>query len=267
MFRQSRVPAHTELAWHLSCFSYYGEISRMTQFKDKSQKMEVEGGSITVGLFTYPILMAADILLYDIEYVPVGDDQKQHLEITRDIAQRINNKFVQTFPEGVFVLPRDWKSQLEFAGQEEGIRIRSLSNPTKKMSKSVADPKGTILLSDYPAAAAKKVLSAATDNEASINWDWDKQPGITNLLQLCYLLGNTSKHQVLDRWQGQSQYGDFKKHVAGLMEKFLTEVQRKANSYSDKELENILRIGEQKAINKSEQTLIRMRKALGLEKQ
>jgi len=267
LFRQSRVPAHTELAWHLSCFSYFGELSRMTQFKDKSKKLESSADSVTVGLYTYPVLMAADILLYDVLYVPVGDDQKQHLELTRDIAIRINNRFEEQFPDGVFSVPREWKAQLEFTEQEEGVRIRSLSKPENKMSKSIKDPKGTILVSDDPQVAAKKIMSAATDNEAEINWNWNKQPGVTNLLQLAYLLDDeVSKHDVIEAWKGKTQYGELKKHVAGLVEAFLTDIQKKVASYSDREVEDVLRIGEHKANNKSRQTVERVRKALGLEK-
>ncbi|NJL97031.1 tryptophan--tRNA ligase [Candidatus Gracilibacteria bacterium] len=148
LYRQSMIPAHSEMAWLLSCFSYFGELSRMTQFKDKS-----EGKSnVSVGLFAYPIMMAADILLYSADYIPVGDDQRQHIELTRDLAIRINNKF----DSKIFTPPQPWDKQLDFVDQQEGIRIRSLSNPSKKMSKSVMDPKGTILLKDNPEEAAKK---------------------------------------------------------------------------------------------------------------
>jgi tryptophanyl-tRNA synthetase len=266
LFRQSRVSAHTELAWHLSCFGYYGEVSRMTQFKDKSKKQEKEGSTISVGLFTYPVLMAADILLYDALYVPVGEDQRQHLELTRDVAIRINNKFEEQFPDGVFEVPRDWEAQLEFTDEDEGVRIRSLSKPENKMSKSVSDPKGTILLSDDPKAAAKKIMSATTDNLEEIHWDWKKQPGITNLLQIADSLEDKTKHDIRDEWEGKTSYGDLKKYVAGLVEDFLTDLQRKAESYSDREVEEFLRVGEIKANRKAEETLKRVRKALGLEK-
>jgi len=148
LYRQSQIPAHSELAWILSCFGYYGELQRMIQFKEKAKQ---QGQNVSVGLFTYPILMAADILLYNADYVPVGEDQKQHLELTRDLAIRFNNKFGD-----VFVIPKPWSEQLEFTKRTEGVKICSLTNPTKKMSKSITDPKGTILLTDDPELAAKK---------------------------------------------------------------------------------------------------------------
>src|SRR5689334_22730947 len=141
IYRQSYIPAHSEMTWILDCFTGIGELSRMTEYKDKSTR---EGEDrVTAGLFNYPVLMAADILLYGAKYVPVGDDQRQHVEFTRDLAERINSKFGD-----VFVLPADNKAQMEFAGREEPVRVRSLRNPEKKMSKSVEDPAGTIMLSD-----------------------------------------------------------------------------------------------------------------------
>lgn len=266
LFRQSHVPAHSELAWHLSCFSYFGELSRMTQFKDKSSRSEELGNPISVGLFTYPILMAADILLYDAQYVPIGDDQKQHLELTRDLAIRFNNKFESRSPEGVFVVPEDWKAQLEYMELEEGVRIRSLSKPEKKMSKSSRDEKSKIMLDDDPKVAAKKIMSATTDNVGVINWDWKNQPGITNLLQMAYLMSDVSKQEVINEWTGKERYGDLKKHVAALVEEFLTRIQKRFNGLSDSEIENVLRIGEHNANIKSQEVLKRTRVALGLEK-
>src|SRR3990167_8826845 len=149
IYRQSYIPAHSELTWILDCFTGFGEMSRMTEFKDKSQT--VGDDRITLGLFNYPVLMAADILLYGAKWVPVGDDQRQHVEFARDIAIRMNNKFGE-----LFVLPADNKRQLKFSGREEPVRIRSLRNPKKKMSKSVEDPAGTIMLSDKPETAAEK---------------------------------------------------------------------------------------------------------------
>jgi tryptophanyl-tRNA synthetase len=260
LYRQSFVPAHSELAWILSCFSHFGEMSRMTQFKDKSEKHDV----VTVGLFTYPILMAADILLYGAEYIPLGDDQKQHIEIARDIAIRMNNKFEKQFPDGLFTPPKAWKDQLEFMGVDEGIRIRSLTNPEKKMSKSVSDPKGTILLTDTPQEAAKKIMSAQTDTVGEIHWDWQNQPGITNLLQLHYLFGSETKDETIIKWTGHTRYGDLKKEVADRVEAFLLEIQGKIRQVSDVEVENILKLGETKANEIANQTLTRVQKALGL---
>ena len=174
IYRQSYIPAHSEMTWILNCFTYVGEMQRMIQFKDKSTD---HAGSVTMGLMDYPVLMAADILLYGAKWVPVGEDQFQHLEIARDIAIRMNNKFGD-----LFVVPEATAKQSEFARRDNGLRIRSLSDPAKKMSKSASDAKSKINLMDEPGAAVKKVMSAATDSIGTINFDWDSQPGITNLL-------------------------------------------------------------------------------------
>jgi tryptophanyl-tRNA synthetase len=151
IYRQSYIPAHSELTWILDCFSGFGELSRMTEFKDKSERQE----NVSVGLFNYPALMAADILLYSAKWVPVGEDQRQHLEYTRDLAMRLNNKF-----GNLFVVPEDNQKQTVFAQRSEPVRIRSLRTPEKKMSKSVEDPAGTIMLSDNPFDAAQKIIAA-----------------------------------------------------------------------------------------------------------
>jgi tryptophanyl-tRNA synthetase len=271
IYRQSMIPAHSELAWILSCFAYMGEMNRMTQFKDKSNNHE----NVSVGLFTYPILMAADILLYSAEYVPVGDDQKQHLELARDIAIRMNNRFsenqvnrnykyLSAIPGDLFLVPKEWQFQLKFRRQSEGIRIRSLSNPEKKMSKSVADPKGTILLTDAPQEARKKIMSATTDNEANIRWDWQHQPGITNLLQLNYLLSGNSKDEVVNRWAGETMYGPLKQETADLVANFLTEIQENVSHISNEKVETVLTQGEEKAKIYASQTLELVQKKLGL---
>jgi tryptophanyl-tRNA synthetase len=256
LYRQSAISAHSELAWILSCFTYMGEMNRMTQFKDKSEKTD----NVSVGLFTYPILMAADILLYGADFVPVGDDQKQHLELARDIAIRMNNRFEQS----IFTIPKAWNDQLEFRGQSEGIRIRSLSNPEKKMSKSVADPKGTILLTDTPQEARKKIMSATTDNEANISWDWQNQPGITNLLQLNYLLSGNTRDEVVSRWAGETMYGLLKQETADLIANFLTEIQESVSHISNEQVETVLVQGEEKAKIYASQTLESVQKVLGL---
>jgi tryptophanyl-tRNA synthetase len=256
LYRQSAISAHSELAWILSCFTYMGEMNRMTQFKDKSEKTE----NVSVGLFTYPILMAADIFLYGADFVPVGDDQKQHLELARDIAIRMNNRFEQS----IFTVPKAWDDQLKFRSQTEGIRIRSLSNPEKKMSKSVSDPKGTILLTDTPQEARKKIMSATTDNEANIVWNWNNQPGITNLLQLFILLSGQSKETVLLAWQGNTMYGPLKEKVADLVADFLTEIQKNVSQITNEEVETVLTQGEAKAKIYASQTLESVQKTLGL---
>ncbi|MEO5690660.1 MAG: tryptophan--tRNA ligase [Candidatus Saccharimonadales bacterium] len=224
IYRQSCIPAHSELTWILDCFTYMGEMSRMTQFKDKSEGND----TVSVGLFNYPVLMAADILLYGARWVPVGEDQFQHLEITRDIATRMNNKFGE-----LFVIPESTAKQTEFMDRDKGLRIRSLTDPTKKMSKSSEDPKSKILLLDEPSAATKKIMSATTDTVGEINFDWDKQPGVTNLLQLLSLLSARDQAHVNAEWEGKTQYGELKKAVADQVEGFLTNFQKLYNLIDD----------------------------------
>lgn len=257
IYRQSHVSAHSELTWILSCFTYFGEMGRMIQFKEKSTG---KNETVSVGLFTYPILQAADILLYNAEYVPVGEDQRQHLEIARDLAIRFNHKFEQD----IFILPKPWKDQMEFFKLDEGIRIRSLQNPEAKMSKSVSDPKGTILLKDDPKLAAKKIMSAVTDTIGVINWDWEMQPGITNLLQILSLLKNISHQEIILTWTGKTSYGDLKKEVAGAVEEFLTSFQDNLNKFSVNEAEEVLVKGEQIANEIANETLYKAQKAVGL---
>ena len=225
IYRQSYISAHSELAWILSCFTYVGELNRMTQFKEKSTK------TTSAGLLIYPVLMSADILLYDASWVPVGDDQRQHLELARDLALRLNNKFGD-----VFTVPYEWEKQLALTHREHGVRIRSLRNPKNKMSKSIQDPNGTIMLSDKPEEAAKKIITATTDSLSSINYDWDNQPGISNLLLILALLTNTSVESLLTEWKGKSSYGDLKATVADEVKKFLTQLQLKLNKIDETSL-------------------------------
>lgn len=261
VYRQSRVPAHSELAWILSCFAYFGETSKMTQFKDKSVN---KGESVSVGLFTYPILMAADILLYGANYVPVGDDQTQHLEFARDLAIRFNNRFKDLYPEGVFTIPKPMSEQNLFAGRSEGVRIRSLQNPAAKMSKSVEDPRGTVLITDSIEEIKKKIMSAETDSKAEINWDWQTQPGITNLLQIEAYLNNQTKEEVLAIWQGKRQYGELKKAVAESVIDFMTGFRDRFDKINDTEIDELLAKGEEKANLIASQTLSKVQKCLGL---
>jgi tryptophanyl-tRNA synthetase len=261
IYRQSRVPAHAELAWILSCFATFGEASKMTQFKDKSRS---KGESVSVGLFTYPILMVADILLYGANYVPVGDDQTQHLEFARDIAMRFNNRFQDQFPEGVFTIPQPMSAQNLFAGRSEGVRIRSLQNPIAKMSKSVEDPRGTILLTDTIPEITKKIMSAETDSLGIINWDWENQPGITNLLQIQAYLNNTSKEEIINQWQGQTRYGDLKKAVAESMTTFMSQFQSNFDRIKDTDIDELLNQGEIKASKIANETMQKVYKCLGL---
>ncbi len=203
IYRQSYVPAHSELTWILDCFTGFGEMSRMTQFKDKSGKLDED--RISVGLFNYPVLMAADILLYDAIYIPVGEDQTQHLEFTRDIAMRLNARF-----GNLFTVPKPVKEQHEFFGKDQGLRIKDLVDPSKKMSKSDASDKGIIFLGDDPDAAAKKIMGAATDSVGTINLDRNKQPGIANLLQLLALLQERPLDNVAREYEGKTSYGELK---------------------------------------------------------
>ena len=261
IYRQSRVSAHSELAWILSCFAYFGETSKMTQFKDKSTN---KGESVLVGLFTYPILMAADILLYGANYVPVGDDQTQHLEFARDLAIRFNNRFKDFYPEGVFTIPKPMSEQNLFAGRSEGVRIRSLQNPTAKMSKSVEDPRGTILMTNSLEDIRKKIMSAETDSLAKINWDWHNQPGVTNLLQIEAYLNDQTKDEIIAIWQGKTQYGELKKAVAESVINFMTGFKARFDNVSDQEIDELLIKGEQKANLLANATLFRAQRCLGL---
>lgn len=255
IYRQSRVPAHSEMTWILDCFTYMGEMGRMIQFKEKSGDNE----NVTVGLFNYPVLMAADILLYGARWVPVGEDQFQHLEITRDIATRMNNKFGD-----LFVVPESTAKQTEFINRDKGLRIRSLTDPTKKMSKSSDDAKSKILLIDEPAVAAKKVMSAATDSMGVINFDWENQPGVTNLLQLLSLLSARDQAHINAEWEGKTQYGELKKAVAEQVETFLTNFQKLYNLIDDDVLLKKLEQDEEVMREQANKQLHKVQIAVGL---
>jgi len=256
IYRQSYIPAHSELTWILDCFSYMGEMSRMTQFKEKSSE---NSESVTVGLFNYPVLMAADILLYGAKYVPVGEDQFQHLEITRDIGIRFNNKFGD-----IFTIPEPTKAQTEFIKRDSGLRIRSLTDPTKKMSKSSDDDKSKILLIDNPEDATKKIMSATTDSIGCIHFDWDNQPGITSLLQILSLLSGHEQSEVNRQWEGTTSYGDFKKVVADAVSSFLIDFQSKLNNITDEQLIAKLEESERILTPIANATLLRAQQAVGL---
>lgn len=269
IYRQSYIPAHSELTWILDCFTSFGEASRMTQFKDKSTQLgsahdDTNDPKISVGLFNYPILMAADILLYDAQWVPVGDDQRQHVELCRDLALRLNHKFADIFPGGVFVVPHEAKKQNEFRGLDAGIRIRSLRNPEKKMSKSVSDPAGTILLSDTPDDAAKKILAATTDSEGTIHFNWERQPGVTNLLQILSLLSGRKQHEVNAAWEGKQSYGDLKKEVASAVGHFLRDFQNRYERTGEATILQKLTTSERAMNELANQTLLRAQQAVGL---
>lgn len=257
IYRQSYVPAHSELTWILDCFTGMGEMSRMIQYKDKSAKLGDE--QISVGLFNYPVLMAADILLYNATYVPVGEDQTQHLEFARDIADRMNNKFGE-----LFTIPEPVKKQHEFFGKDQGLRIKDLLDPTKKMSKSDETGKGVIFLNEPPEQAAKKIMSAATDSLANINYDKQNQPGISNLIDILALLRGSTPQTVESDFKGQSRYGDFKKVVADEMAAFLQSFQTRIASVDDQSLLAKLQSSEKVMNIVANQTLLRVQKAVGL---
>jgi len=256
LYRQSYIPAHSELTWILDCYTYVGEMSRMTQFKEKSGE---QNDSVSMGLFNYPVLMAADILLYNAKYIPVGEDQFQHIEITRDIAERFNNKFGD-----VFTVPADTKHQTGFIKRDTGLRIRSLTDPSKKMSKSAHDPKSKILLIDDPAEAAKKIMSATTDSVGVINFDWENQPGISSMLQILALLTERSQEEVNAEWVGKTSYGEFKQAVASAVSDFLTNFQAKLNAITDEQLLAKLEKSERDLTPIANATLLRAQQAVGL---
>lgn len=255
LYRQSFIPAHSELTWILDCFTGFGEMSRMTQFKEKS----ADNNNVTVGLFNYPVLMAADILLYNARWVPVGEDQFQHLEITRDIALRMNRKFGE-----LFTIPEPTAKQTAFIQRDTGLRIRSLTNPEKKMSKSSNDQKSKINLADTPAQARKKIMAATTDSLGVINFDWQRQPGITNLLQLLAILTNRPQAEVNTEWVGQTQYGPLKRAVAEAVATFLTDFQTRLAGISDETLLATLERSERAMNEVASITLLRVQKAVGL---
>ena len=242
LFVQSHVPAHAELAWVLNCITGFGEASRMTQFKDKSQKAGSDSAS--VGLFTYPILQAADILLYQPKAVPVGEDQRQHLELTRDLAERFNTRYGQTFtmPEAHIL--------------KETAKIYDLQNPTAKMSKSAADPKGLVNLMDDDSTIMKKIKSAVTDTDSSIRVDWENKPGVTNLLSIHSSISGESLASLEDRFQGAG-YGVLKGEVADVVISALGPIRDRANDLmSDPtELDRLLASGAEKAREVAETTL------------
>lgn len=262
IYRQSYIPAHSELTWILDCFTGMGEMSRMTQFKDKSAKLSED--RISVGLFNYPVLMAADILLYGADYVPVGEDQTQHLEFTRDIAERMNRQFETEFPDRLFTVPKAVKEQHAFFGKDQGLRIKDLVDPTKKMSKSDETGKGVIFLSDTPEAAGKKIMGATTDSLANIKYDKANQPGITNLLDILALLSGRPLQEVIADWEGKERYGDLKTAVAESVKQFLTVFQQNLQDIQDQDILAKLEQSEDVMRKQAGATLLRAQQAVGL---
>ena len=257
LYRQSYIPAHSELTWIFDCFTGYGELKRMTEFKDKSARLGEE--HIGAGQFNYPPLMAADILLYGAEYVPVGDDQRQHIEYTRNIAERLNSKF-----GALFVVPKSVAEQHKFFGKDQGLRIKDLVDPSKKMSKSDDSSRGIIFLSDNPDEAAKKIMSATTDSVGAVHYDLENQPGVSNLLQLHALLSSETLEAVIAHHEGQTSYGELKKEVAEQVKEFLQGFQERLAQVDDELLQRKLESDEFLMNEVANATLARVQRAVGL---
>lgn len=248
LFIQSEVPCHAQLGWIMQCTSTMGELERMTQFKDKSSGKQ----TIPAGLLTYPPLMAADILLYQTDLVPVGADQKQHLELTRDLADRFNKKY-----DTVFTLPNPYIPPV-------GARIMSLAEPTKKMSKSDSNHKATIFTLDDEKDIIKKIKSATTDAEASIRYDRENKPGVSNLLDIFSLCSGRSIDELVAAYEGKG-YGEFKTDVAEAVVRTLKPIQQRYAQWVDSpELDRVLDAGAEKAYEMAHTTLKAAEHALGL---
>lgn len=250
LFVQSEVPEHVQLGWIMTTMSYVGELERMTQYKDKASK---RGYSVPAGLLTYPPLMAADILLYQTNLVPVGDDQKQHLEITRDLAQRFN----RVYGEEVFTIP-------EILLGQDGTRVMSLQEPTKKMSKSDDNQTATVYLLDTPKDIEKKIKRAQTDSDNAVRYDREAKPGISNLMDIFAALTDKSHEEIERAYAGQG-YGTFKKDVAEAAISVLEPIQKRyAELIDTPELDVILTKGAEKAREKASKTYEAVTKAMGL---
>jgi tryptophanyl-tRNA synthetase len=248
LFIQSEVPAHAQAGWMMQCIAYMGELERMTQFKDKSAGKE----SVLASLLTYPPLMAADILLYSANVVPVGEDQKQHMELTRDLAERFNKKYneILTIPEAR--IPK------------VGARVMSLQEPTKKMSKSDTNSKGFISLLDDAKQIEKKIKSAVTDSDGIVKFDRDKKPGVSNLLSIYSILDGKSIPELEEMYHGKG-YGEFKADLAGVVVNALAPIQEKYYQLIDSsELDDILDEGAAKANRVAGKMLKKMENAMGL---
>lgn len=250
IFIQSHIPAHTQLSWVLNCYTYMGELNRMTQFKDKASKHADNNNS---GLYTYPVLMAADILIYNADLVPVGQDQKQHLEIARDIADRFNSIYGDTFK-----LPEPYIGKV-------GAKIMGLQNPTAKMSKSAVDPMDKILLTDTPEDIRKKLKKAVTDSENCVRFNRELKPGVSNLMAIYGIIKNKTMEEIEKEFEGQG-YGVFKTAVAEAIVERLEPLQKRYNELlqNPEELMEICRKGAQKAEEKANAILKDVYKKVGL---
>lgn len=251
IFLQSHVPAHCQLSWVLNCYTQVGELNRMTQYKDKSKRY---ADNVTAGLFDYPVLMAADILLYQANLVPVGDDQKQHIEITRDIATRFNNIYGDTFvlPEGYF--------------PKAGARVMSLQEPTKKMSKSDDNQNNVIRILEDPKSIIKKMKKAVTDsdNPPVIKYDWENKPGVSNLLEILSACNGKSIDELVEQYKGQ-MYGTFKCEVGDALVSLLEPIQTRYKELIADEgyLREVLKEGAIKASERAQKTLDDVYKKIG----
>ena len=251
IFLQSHVPAHCQLGWVLQCYCQNGELSRMTQFKDKSARY---GGNVSAGLYTYPTLMAADILLYQANLVPVGDDQKQHIELTRDIAERFNGLYGETFvlPEGYF--------------PKAGARVMSLQEPTKKMSKSDDNPNNVIRILEEPKSILKKIKRAVTDsdNPPCVAYDWEHKPGVSNLLEILSAATGEEITALVEKYRG-AQYGTFKSEVGEAVVAMLEPIQKRYFELrkDEDQLRTIFKIGAQKAAARADVTLRKVYDKIG----
>lgn len=252
VFIQSHVPEHSELAWILNCSTYMGELNRMTQFKDKSQKHE---HNINAGLFNYPVLMAADILLYQTELVPVGADQKQHLELTRDLAHRYNNRFARE----LFKIPEPF-----IAPASSGGRIMSLQDPTSKMSKSDSNKNNFIALLDDPKTIMKKCKKAVTDSGDTIEYDVENKPGVSNLLTIYSVISGQTLDQVVQHFEGK-MYGHLKIELGELIIDYLAPIQQKFAQIRQDEtyLKDVLKDGAERARTQAQKTLSEVQKSIG----
>jgi tryptophanyl-tRNA synthetase len=249
VFAQSQVPEHTRLTWLLECVASMGELRRMTQFKDKTA--QGGEGAARVGLFTYPVLMAADILLYDADRVPVGDDQRQHLELTRDVAERFNQRYGQTF-----VIP-------DAAIPKVGARVMDMQDPLIKMSKSRSSPQGKILLLDAPEAMTKKIKRAVTDTETEVRYDPANKPGVSNLLELLSVATGTPPTELAEKYE---QYGPLKNDTAAAIVEFVRPVRQRFDELIADEgyVLDVLRQGADKARSIASVTYARAAEAMGL---
>ena len=255
IYRQSYVPATSEMTWILNCVATMGELGRMIQYKEKGRGED----SCNVGIFDYPVLMATDILLFDGNYIPVGQDQFQHIELTRDIAIRVNHRYGD-----IFTVPEKTSEQAKFMGSNDGIRIRDLVNPEKKMSKSAKAENSKIMMTDDPKKVAKKIMSATTDSLGEIDFDLKERPGISNLLQIEALVNDRPLDEVVAEWKGKSNYGDLKKKVAESVSTMLADFQARLAKITDEEVYELMETGEKYANELANAKLLKLQKAFEL---